>query len=179
MSNATLPGTYVLIMALAAPRRVAVGRLGEIGLAPGAYLYVGSALGGLEPRLRRHLRLEKRLHWHIDYLRAAVEVVAVWYRPGRERLECAWAAVLAELPGVKRYAPGFGASDCRCPGHLLYAAVPPTPAAFAARVGPIAVAPLPPPQNGQAAPPLDWGDDGARDAIAGGPWLDWDRDRSG
>lgn len=154
MTHAKLPGTYVLVMTLAEGRRLAVGRLGEIDFAPGCYLYVGSALGGLEHRLRRHLRLGKRLHWHIDYLRPAVEVTAIWYRPGAERRECAWAAALAGLPGVRLHAPGFGASDCRCPGHLFYAVQPPALADFAARAGPAAPAP---PDDGET------------------PWLCWER----
>ena len=29
-------------------------------------------------------------------------------------------ARLSELPGARLLVPRFGASDCRCPGHLVY-----------------------------------------------------------
>jgi Uri superfamily endonuclease len=83
------PGTYVLVMRLAAPVTLTVGRLGALSLDAGLYLYVGSALGGLRARLERHLRADKRLHWHVDYLLRCARVEAVWYRHGRERQECA------------------------------------------------------------------------------------------
>ena len=113
------PGTYILVVEMREAREVAVGRLGRWVFPAGWYLYVGSALGGLAGRVGRHLRREKRLHWHIDYLLAHGTVQEVWYRVGAERRECALAQRLAALPGAERYPPRFGASDCRCPGHLV------------------------------------------------------------
>jgi sugar fermentation stimulation protein A len=81
---------------------------------------VGSALGGLGARLRRHARLTKRRHWHVDALREVASLVAVVARPGRERLECAVAAQVCGWPGASRPVPRFGASDCRCAGHLIH-----------------------------------------------------------
>lgn len=95
---------------------ISVGRLGETGFRAGAYAYVGSAAGGLRGRLRRHLRAEKRTRWHIDYLleRARIERVLTCYG---DRSECAIARTLAaRFEAV----PGFGASDCRCRGHLFF-----------------------------------------------------------
>jgi Uri superfamily endonuclease len=65
------PGTYLLLLRLPQPTTLAVGRLGALALPAGWYVYVGSALGGLGPRLRRHLRVAKPPHWHVDSLRAA------------------------------------------------------------------------------------------------------------
>jgi sugar fermentation stimulation protein A len=114
------PGTYLLLLRLAAPTELQVGRLGRLELPPGWYVYIGSALGGLGPRLRRHARRGKVLHWHVDALREAAELVAVAFRVGRERLECAAAARVAALAGARAPAPRFGASDCRCATHLVY-----------------------------------------------------------
>ena len=61
-------GTYVLLIELATAATIQVGRLGMLAFAKGYYAYVGSALGGLEQRIDRHLRTEKKLFWHIDYL---------------------------------------------------------------------------------------------------------------
>ncbi len=115
------PGSYVLILRLARPVPVEVGRLGRFTFAPGWYGYAGSALGpgGLAARVQRHLRAQKAQHWHIDYLRAHATPTAVWYTIGQQRRECRWADVLSELPGAWIPAPRFGASDCHCPTHLV------------------------------------------------------------
>ena len=44
--------------------------------------------------------------------------MAAWVVAGTERLECRFAAVLGE---TLELVPRFGATDCRCPGHLFYA----------------------------------------------------------
>ncbi|MFP4250514.1 MAG: GIY-YIG nuclease family protein [Armatimonadota bacterium] len=113
---ARVTGSYVLIMTLDRPCRVEVGALGEIHFPAGAYAYAGSAMGGLDARIARHLRDDKRLHWHVDYLLQHAEVAEVVRVESDERLECRIASALAErLAVVER----FGSSDCACPGHLF------------------------------------------------------------
>jgi len=115
-------GTYALLLHLGASQTVRVGALGTFEFPLGWYLYVGSAHGpgGLAARLARHQRTGgKRFHWHIDYLRAVATLVEIWTHAGPQRLECAWAAAAAALPGAQVIAPRFGASDCRCATHLL------------------------------------------------------------
>lgn len=114
------PGTYLLLLHLAHPRDLIVGRLGLSALAAGWYVYVGSALGGLGSRLSRHARLEKRQHWHIDALRAVCTLEAIAARVGPERLECQIAATLATRPDATHPVHRFGSSDCRCRSHLLH-----------------------------------------------------------
>ena len=89
-------------------------------LPAGWYVYIGSALGGLGARLRRHARQEKRQHWHIDRLLAAGQLVSVVARIGPERIECQTAAAVAALPGGALPVARFGASDCRCAAHLVH-----------------------------------------------------------
>lgn len=115
------PGTYALLIGVDAPLVICAGRLGKISLDAGRYIYLGSAHGpgGLAARVGRHLRQEKRPHWHIDALTAVAPVAEVWWIETAERLECAWARALLTLPGVSVPARGFGASDCACPAHLL------------------------------------------------------------
>jgi Uri superfamily endonuclease len=61
----------------------------------------------------------------VDYLRAASSVEQVWLLPGAHRAqECALAAALAALPGVRRAPSCFGSSDCGCPGHLVFLPAP-------------------------------------------------------
>lgn len=118
-------GTYTLVIALGVGLRLRIGKLGIHNFPPGYYVYVGSALGGLSCRLRRHLRSEKRLHWHIDYLLRQAAVAQIWYAMGPDRLECKWNVILRNLPGAAPSIPGFGASDCRCSSHLTYFRVTP------------------------------------------------------
>jgi len=111
-------GSYILVLYLAADARLTIGRLGTFEFPAGHYFYCGSALNGLETRIRRHLRRDKKRHWHIDYLTAVAPVVEVWWMESEERWECRWAEEIMEKGGVV-VAKGFGSSDCRCMTHLL------------------------------------------------------------
>ena len=116
-----LPGTYALVLRLDRPLTLAAGRLAPAALSPSVYVYVGSARGpgGLRGRVGRHLRADKRAHWHIDALTALAPVTRVWFVESGERRECLWAGALRALPGVTVPIAGFGASDCACDAHLL------------------------------------------------------------
>lgn len=92
-----------------------IGRLGVFDFPAGSYVYTGSALRNFEARVRRHCSMDKKLHWHIDYLLAApgvrVRDVLRYDEP-----ECLVNQRTAgEIP-----VPGLGASDCRqgCGSHL-------------------------------------------------------------
>jgi Uri superfamily endonuclease len=129
-------GTYVLALWLAAPCHMSIGRLGEFEFPAGWYLYVGSALGpgGLRARLARHRRRSasgKKAHWHVDHLREQAVWGGAWGSESGQRLECSWVAMLRRLPGAQIVARGFGASDCRCVGHLVQVAELPDDGWFA------------------------------------------------
>ena len=113
-------GTYALVIALGVGLRLRAGRLGIHNLIPGYYVYTGSALGGLSGRLRYHLKLKKRLHWHIDYLLREAAIAQIRYALGQPRLEYIWNAIVKSLPGAISSIPGFGAPDCQCSFHLTY-----------------------------------------------------------
>jgi Uri superfamily endonuclease len=115
-------GTYLLLASLDQPTPIGVGRLGVFTFPGGWYIYVGSALGsgGLKARLDRHRRRNKRLHWHIDYLLQRAEIEASWTIRSAARLECVLAARVCKLPQAQILVPRFGASDCRCAGHLTH-----------------------------------------------------------
>jgi len=117
-----LPGTYALIMRMSGRSEILVGKLGSLTTQPGWYVYLGSAMGpgGLAARVGRHCRREKRLRWHVDYLRREAQIQEVWYATGKAQRECRWAKVLRSMPGASVPLARFGASDCRCPSHLLF-----------------------------------------------------------
>jgi Uri superfamily endonuclease len=131
------PGTYVLVLRLLRPATIGVGQLGRFQFPAGWYAYAGSAQGpgGLQARTSRHLRSNKPLHWHVDYLRADARPIEIWYTVGNRKRECGWAEALSGLPGAAIPVPRFGASDCDCPAHLIHFAAPPDLAAFVRTVG--------------------------------------------
>ena len=108
-----------MVLRLPLHRNIAVGKMGLVEFPRGYYIYFGSALGGLEARVARHLRQEKKNHWHADYLSAVVPWTQAWQLADGQRWECVWARSAAAAPGVSRPAPGFGSSDCRCGSHLV------------------------------------------------------------
>ena len=118
-----VPGTYVLLIGLAAAGRIEVGALGPFAFSPGLYTYVGSAFGpGGLSRVDRHRELaagERDVrHWHVDYLAGRPETTlqAVILAP-RVDAECTVARALCRACGDSAV-PGFGASDCPCRSHL-------------------------------------------------------------
>ena len=114
-----MKGGYILLLELNESQRILVGRLGILLFLKGFYAYVGSALNGLESRVARHLRQSRKRHWHIDYLLNRAIIYEVVLVPVERRLECTLARALKEeLTCI----PRFGSSDCRCLGHLFYAA---------------------------------------------------------
>jgi sugar fermentation stimulation protein A len=121
-------GVYLLLASLPEEKELRVGRLGRFRFPEGFYVYTGSALGGLAPRIERHLRGEKTVRWHIDYLLEAGAVSGAYCLPTRERWECELNARVAALPGATVVAPGFGSSDCPCRSHLHHFERDPTPA---------------------------------------------------
>ena len=120
--NTTQKGTYILILYLASPAYLTIGKHGDFDFAAGWYAYVGSAFGsgGLRGRLNHHLKIAAKPHWHIDYLRQAAELCEVWYLPDERRYEHEWAALLGSMSYASVPVPRFGASDCRCPSHLFH-----------------------------------------------------------
>lgn len=109
--------TYQLLIEVAHPLRATIGQLGKFAFPAGRYIYTGSARSNFEARIARHLRREKTLRWHIDYLLAVPGVHVVGVRRYVED-EC---AINRATPGSIPN-PGFGASDCRmgCGSHLKY-----------------------------------------------------------
>ena len=112
-----MKGTYLLLMTLPKDTSVMVGKQGLLHFKKGCYVYVGSALNGLDQRIQRHLRADKKTHWHIDYLLPFTEIVDIFYKENNRREECRIAQLLERNFGS---IPGFGCSDCSCKSHLFF-----------------------------------------------------------
>ena len=112
-----MTGGYVLLARLPKRQTVKAGRLPARSLSGGYYAYAGSALNGIPARVRRHLSLAKKIHWHIDYLLQKATVTDIITGETGKRIECAIArSIGARFESI----PGFGASDCGCPSHLFF-----------------------------------------------------------
>ena len=111
-------GIYIAVFHLHRARSIRVGRLGRFDFPVGFYFYVGSAQRGLDARLARHARRRKVLRWHVDYLSSRATMLGAWVLQAGKSWECGVAGVLGEH--YEQIAPGFGASDCRCGGHLFH-----------------------------------------------------------
>jgi Uri superfamily endonuclease len=114
-----LKGIYVLIIDVNKDINVNIGSKGKVAFKKGLYAYVGSAQANLEQRVRRHLRKQKRLFWHIDYLvnSETAKIIKVFQKEADKTEECVVAEMLdAEGNAVE----GFGCSDCNCKTHLFH-----------------------------------------------------------
>ncbi len=109
-----------MIIYIAEDLKIRVGQLGEVSFKKGNYVYVGSAKGCLKARLQRHLREEKKLFWHIDYLLNSKEVriLQIWIIP--KAIECKTADIFSKEHTCELVKKGFGSSDCKCVTHLFY-----------------------------------------------------------
>jgi Uri superfamily endonuclease len=140
-----LPGAYLLLIELTKVTDVKLRKMPSASVAPGRYVYAGSAYGpgGLKARISRHMRRTKVQRWHIDQL-TETGVRGVWIFPGCN--ECDLVDINSSLP-----VPiiGFGSTDRkRCHSHLL---------------GPICYSSIDPHNIGQGCPP----DRGFRYALRG------------
>ncbi len=112
-----MKGSYVLLLELKTDKQIQIGKLGKLSFKKGFYAYTGSAMNSLNGRINRHLRSDKKLHWHIDYLLVHAEIVDVFYKEAKKKIECDIAEKFGEkLDGIM----AFGCSDCNCKSHLFY-----------------------------------------------------------
>ncbi len=96
--------SYQLRIDVKKPIRIGVGRLGRFLFPAGRYVYTGSAKRNLDARIARHLRKEKRLRWHIDWLLSASGVKVLAVKRSREA-ECILnqkAVGVVVVPGLAR-----------------------------------------------------------------------------
>ncbi|MBI4666941.1 MAG: GIY-YIG nuclease family protein [Nitrospinae bacterium] len=112
-------GLYAIVIHLARPKRVTVGKLGVFMFPAGVYVYTGSAIKNLESRVSRHRKKIKTLRWHIDYLRENSSWAGAVVFPGMKE-ECALAARIFKAAGGATICKGFGSSDCHCESHLAF-----------------------------------------------------------
>ena len=115
-------GAYIVVLKSGQAKTIQIGKLGQFNIEKGYYVYIGSAMGpgGVLARLKHHKNVSKKMHWHMDYLRAKTEFYEAYALYSPERKECEWAKLTARCELVSEPMHGFGSSDCQCSTHLFY-----------------------------------------------------------
>ncbi len=116
--NSIIRGCYVLEILVPEDTRLNIGALGMLSFNGGVHAYAGSAANGIVARVSRHLRREKKVRWHIDYLleHSRITCAHVIESDTPRFLEC---RIAGHLSGFNVPVSGFGCSDCRCASHLF------------------------------------------------------------
>lgn len=107
---------YAVFFRLEGKKNIEIGALGDFAFEPGLYVYLGSAMNGVESRLKRHFSEDKKLHWHIDYFSQVAEPIDYFVLPESSDVECVLADTVASIGTA---VPGFGSSDCGCKSHFF------------------------------------------------------------
>jgi len=110
-------GAYALLVKVNEDKDIAVGALGKIRFKKGFYVYVGSAMGGLNHRLKRHLSKNKKLRWHIDYLLQDAKIVGVMVWESNKKIED---KIAKKLTKRFKFIKSFGSSDSKLKSHLFF-----------------------------------------------------------
>jgi Uri superfamily endonuclease len=109
-------GSYIIIIEIEKDKEIEIGKLGMLLFRKGYYAYVGSAMNGLDARIGRHMKPNKKKHWHVDYLLEKSVIRQIWCMEGGKN-ECRIASAMEKkFDGIA----GFGSSDCKCRSHLFH-----------------------------------------------------------
>jgi len=112
--------TYLLLIHVVHREHLLIGKLGWVNFTQGYYIYVGSAKRSIQKRLLRHLKVQKKKFWHIDYLLSSLpsaRIANIWIN--REPCECTISQKILQSGIGIIIKKGFGSSDCYCLTHLF------------------------------------------------------------
>lgn len=115
---------YSIFLLIEKECEVEIGKLGTYFFQPGVYVYVGSAKRNLLKRIERHICIEKKKRWHMDYIRpfgTIVKIITYDHSLG----ECNLAGKFIAKGDIP--VPRMGSSDCKCPSHFIYLGRPKLP----------------------------------------------------
>ena len=117
-------GIYLLQIIAPVQFRIGIKRFADVEFPKGCYYYAGSAQKNLRQRLERHLRKDKKIHWHIDHLTThpelTISAVYIFNEKGKE-FESTLVDELVRSNFANYSVDGFGNSDTKeSRTHLLY-----------------------------------------------------------
>ena len=109
--------TYQIFIRLDKTSHINIGRLGHFEFLAGDYVYTGSAKINIDARIKRHVCVKKKNHWHVDYFLDNPETKILSIEKS-VLTECE----LNQQTNGDILLPGFGSSDCtnKCRSHLKY-----------------------------------------------------------
>lgn len=116
-------GAYLLVLQNPREQYITVGSLGRTLFREGYYVYAGSGKNNVFTRISRHRGIQRKKHWHIDYIKRDIKIITDIPFVTGDDIECSLGAKMAALGGEP--VPGFGSSDCRCLSHLTWFREPP------------------------------------------------------
>ncbi|RSK27306.1 GIY-YIG nuclease family protein [Bacillus sp. HMF5848] len=110
---------YAVYIHINKDMKIVVGKLGECFFKKGTYIYVGSAKRNIKARINRHIMQDKKLRWHIDYLRkyGSINKIVTY---DSSLSECERCIQILEKYKGELPIKGFGSSDCKCNSHLIF-----------------------------------------------------------
>ena len=118
-THLTISGSYLLILENPEDKKIQVGSLGKIAFKKGYYVYVGSALNGIDKRVRRHYSKIKNKRWHIDYISPSpMKIIRNFKIRRKDRIEDRLAYDLMKISDSR--IPKFGSSDSTLDSHLFF-----------------------------------------------------------
>jgi len=118
-NNCQNKGSYLIILENRENFNMNIGSLGNRSFKKGFYIYVGSGMGNLEKRVKRHFLKRKKTYYHIDYISPGkMKPGKVYYFRTKLRIESKLAKKLEIIgDGV---VDGFGSSDTNASSHLIF-----------------------------------------------------------
>lgn len=110
--------SYILILKLNKNLSIIVGKLGNIEFKKGFYIYIGSGKKNIEKRVERHIKRDKKTHWHIDYLTKDenFSIIEIYLIEKFDECEITKIFIKNGISFIKN----FGSTDCNCSSHLFY-----------------------------------------------------------
>ncbi|MFV0432318.1 MAG: GIY-YIG nuclease family protein [Alphaproteobacteria bacterium] len=114
-------GAYAIGFTFKKDKNIHVGSLGLLHFKAGQYFYIGNAYGGggLQSRLKRHIKRDKKKHWHFDYIRPYVAITNIFTFVGGD--ECYLVQQFQQKYDGAFLHKKLGSMDCRkCFSHIVY-----------------------------------------------------------
>ena len=115
----TISGSYILVLENVKNDKIKIGKIGEIKFKKGFYTYVGSAMNGLDQRVKRHYKNKKNKRWHIDYITPnPMKIIKDFKIRRKDKIEVELAKDVMQISDG--YIPYFGSSDSKLESHLFF-----------------------------------------------------------
>ncbi|MEM1634454.1 MAG: GIY-YIG nuclease family protein [Nanopusillaceae archaeon] len=113
-----MKGTYLLLLECLNDCEIEVGKLGKIRFKKGYYVYIGSAMNNLKKRILRHLKKDKKIKWHVDYLTTNDSFIIrkIFIKETNKKEEEKISKIFEKY---FNFIKNFGNSDCKDNSHLF------------------------------------------------------------